>query len=314
MYAYYPVNLNTFLHKISESNENIKNTNEIIYFQDLINIKKDFSTKQKLILCQKISKGLKYLHDNKIAHLHLSSKNILLDRKLNPKISDYGFNNLKEMASIFLNYKNKNSYSSPEILQLNKSIGSYYSKSVEKSLLMNYNYYDKSDNNISLKEMILLTSLQESQVGKTSITSETKKDGHNFKEEVAEVNSKDSFISCKEIYDNVNKNIKSNKKTGNKLKILLEIEEELYSILFSADIYSLGIIFWEIFNEKVPFNTSLKEVYKYVVEDKLRPMIDINKTPESVGELIKKCWITEYTERITINEVLEELSKIISSY
>lgn len=55
-------------------------------------------------------------------------------------------------------------------------------------------------------------------------------------------------------------------------------------------------------------------MYKYVVEDKLRPMIDINMTPELVGELIKKCWMSEYSDRITINEVLEEISKIISKY
>lgn len=314
LYAYYQVNLSTFLNKISESEENLKNSNEIIYFQDFINIKKDFKIKQKLLLCQKIAKGLKYLHDYKIPHLHLSSKNILLDKKLNPKITDYGFSNLKEMASIFISYKNKNSYSSPEILQLNKGVGTYYLKSVEKSLLINYNLFDKNDNNINLKDMIILTSLQESQVGKISINSENKKDTKDVKEDNYEINSKDSFISCKEIYENVNKNHKSNKKTGNKLKILLEIEEELYSILFSADIYSLGVIFWEIFNEKTPFNTSLKEVYKYVVEDKLRPMIDINMTPELVGELIKKCWMSEYSDRITINEVLEEISKIISKY
>lgn len=46
-----------------------------------------------------------------------------MNDELNPKIADYGLNNLKDISSVFFKYKNKNSYSSPEILRENKSIG-----------------------------------------------------------------------------------------------------------------------------------------------------------------------------------------------
>lgn len=61
--------------------------------------------------------GINYLHSKNIVHGHLSSKNIFINDNLEPLICDYGFLNIKKIANVFLKYKNKNSYSSPEILK-----------------------------------------------------------------------------------------------------------------------------------------------------------------------------------------------------
>ena len=93
-----------FLTPILNNENNCDNSNkEIIYYQileyanngelkDYINdnssrIPEKISAK----LFSKIVKGVKYLHDNNIAHCDLKPENILLDQNFNPKINDFGF-------------------------------------------------------------------------------------------------------------------------------------------------------------------------------------------------------------------------------
>ena len=60
-------------------------------------MKLDWPTRQKI--CIGIAKGLAFLHDEsalKIVHRDIKATNILLDRDLNPKISDFGLAKLNE--------------------------------------------------------------------------------------------------------------------------------------------------------------------------------------------------------------------------
>lgn len=60
-------------------------------------VKLDWSTRQKI--CIGIARGLAFLHDEsplKIVHRDIKTTNILLDRDLNPKISDFGLAKLDE--------------------------------------------------------------------------------------------------------------------------------------------------------------------------------------------------------------------------
>ncbi|CDO96888.1 unnamed protein product [Coffea canephora] len=64
--------------------------------QDL-QLELDWSTRQKI--CIGIAKGLSFLHDEsalKIVHRDIKTNNILLDKELNPKISDFGLAKLVE--------------------------------------------------------------------------------------------------------------------------------------------------------------------------------------------------------------------------
>lgn len=60
-------------------------------------MKLDWPTRQNI--CIGVAKGLAFLHDEsalKIVHRDIKATNILLDRDLNPKISDFGLAKLNE--------------------------------------------------------------------------------------------------------------------------------------------------------------------------------------------------------------------------
>ena len=60
-------------------------------------MKLDWPTRQRI--CIGIARGLAFLHEEsalKIVHRDIKTNNILLDRNLNPKISDFGLAKLDE--------------------------------------------------------------------------------------------------------------------------------------------------------------------------------------------------------------------------
>ena len=60
-------------------------------------LKLDWPARQKI--CLGIARGLAFLHEEstlKIVHRDIKSTNVLLDRDLNPKISDFGLAKLDE--------------------------------------------------------------------------------------------------------------------------------------------------------------------------------------------------------------------------
>ena len=162
------------------------------------------SDSDKIKIAIGIAQGLKYLHENHIYHLHLSSKNIYIDDDMTAVIGDYGFDSLKFNASTFNKYKNKNSYSSPEVLVNGNDIG-----------------------------------------------------------------------------------------TGTDEKI---------------DVYSYGMILWELFTNTTPFDVELPQVISYVVEQKLRPKIE-NNIDKEIAELIRICWESESKKRPSIESIIGTLSK-----
>ena len=69
----------------------------LIIGREEFQLKLDWPTRQRI--CVGIAKGLAFLHEEsalKIVHRDIKTNNILLDRDLNPKISDFGLAKLDE--------------------------------------------------------------------------------------------------------------------------------------------------------------------------------------------------------------------------
>ena len=69
----------------------------LIIGQEEIQLKLDWPTRQRI--CIGIARGLAFLHEEspiKIVHRDIKATNVLLDRDLNPKISDFGLAKLDD--------------------------------------------------------------------------------------------------------------------------------------------------------------------------------------------------------------------------
>lgn len=165
--------------------------------------------REKVVFITKIAMALEYLHDNKVQHNHLSSCNVIVNDSMDPLLTDYGFKHVKETATIFLNYRNKNNYSAPEILKASKS-------------------------------------------------------------------------------------------TGN---------EETGVSLLKADIYSFGLLAWEILTGIEPFGVTQKKLNELVVDNDKRPSVEGIKQYAVTG-LIQKCWEREQRKRPEVSEIVMLLKSL----
>lgn len=78
-----------------------------------------------------------------------------------------------------------------------------------------------------------------------------------------------------------------------------------------ADVYSFGIIFWQICSYDEPFkNYKMKMLEEYVVAKGYRPKINPN-WPKSWGELLRKCWHADPAQRPDTEEVMMDLREMI---
>ncbi len=90
---------------------------------------------------------------------------------------------------------------------------------------------------------------------------------------------------------------------GKFFKIPEIIDENLKKI----DIYSYGMILWEIITNTVPFDVKLTDIKKYVLEEKVRPEVpgNINKI---LSSLIRNCWDSELSKRPSELDIIECLN------
>ena len=89
----------------------------------------------------------------------------------------------------------------------------------------------------------------------------------------------------------------------------------------AMDIYSYGMLLWEIFSNVVPFGDNINAAKQFVVEKNFRPKIKYMEDdeddshgkviPEEIAEIIKKCWVREPDNRPQwISDISERLKFI----
>ncbi|PKY38180.1 kinase-like protein [Rhizophagus irregularis] len=78
----------------------------------------------------------------------------------------------------------------------------------------------------------------------------------------------------------------------------------------SSDIYSFGVLMWEISSGCPPFEDCLTENEKVALICAGKREIPIPETPKEYEELYIKCWDQEPKQRPTISEVLKEFEKM----
>ncbi|CAB5364540.1 unnamed protein product [Rhizophagus irregularis] len=84
------------------------------------------------------------------------------------------------------------------------------------------------------------------------------------------------------------------------------------NILINDDIYSLGVLFWELTSRSSPFNFEKRfdrDSIKLMILNRVREN-PIPKTNDRFVSLYKKCWQHEPDERPPICQVIEELDSI----
>ena len=108
-------------------------------------------------------------------------------------------------------------------------------------------------------------------------------------------------------------------KTNQRAGTLRWLAQELFEGKKSSkqsDMYSFGMVLWELSSRKIPFqNIKQARLSTYIQKDN-KPIIPSN-TPKEITELIKKCWDKDQRNRPTAMEAVEILTqqkiKLISS-
>jgi NIMA (never in mitosis gene a)-related kinase len=84
---------------------------------------------------------------------------------------------------------------------------------------------------------------------------------------------------------------------------------------FSTDVYSLGIMMWEIVEQKEPYEhlTDSSAVMFSVVVKGERPPLLPGHFPPSLSQLVSKCWDADPLKRPEISTICSDLNGIINS-
>ena len=84
----------------------------------------------------------------------------------------------------------------------------------------------------------------------------------------------------------------------------------LYDLKAPSDIYSLGVIFWQISSGRKPFENEKRTIDLFQGFAKGRREIPIEGTPQRFIQLYQACWHSEQKIRPTIDGVIQRLEAI----
>ena len=78
-----------------------------------------------------------------------------------------------------------------------------------------------------------------------------------------------------------------------------------------SDVYSFGIMAYELFHERDAFKVKDMELVQRVINDKLRPEIDEVICGETIQVMIESCWNDNWKERCSFDDICKMLLKTI---
>ena len=81
----------------------------------------------------------------------------------------------------------------------------------------------------------------------------------------------------------------------------------------SSDIYSFGVLMWEISSGYPPFKDSISNNDKFALAVAINNgthEVTVPDTPKEYEKLYKNCWNQEPEQRPTINEILDEFVRM----
>ena len=86
-----------------------------------------------------------------------------------------------------------------------------------------------------------------------------------------------------------------------------------FEVTCAADVYSLGIVIWELLHAPMPSHPLSWDPYRILVEVKYnnyRPRLDPS-IPPKIAEIIRQCWNFDPAQRPDLHELSGELGMII---
>mmetsp|Transcript_81782 Transcript_81782/g.187127 ORF Transcript_81782/g.187127 Transcript_81782/m.187127 type:complete len:623 (+) Transcript_81782:42-1910(+) len=79
----------------------------------------------------------------------------------------------------------------------------------------------------------------------------------------------------------------------------------------TCDIYSLGIVMWELAARNIPYEGLPQPLITMrVVKDQMRPSFDDHHSPEGFAKLAQECWAQSASERPSARDVMVSLRKL----
>ena len=123
------------------------------------------------------------------------------------------------------------------------------------------------------------------------------------------------FGLCACITSNLNDKLANYKMTGNTGTLRYMAPEVALGKPYnqSVDVYSFGIIFWQILKGQLPFEEMDKKMfYDKVVRGRYRPELDFF-WPRNLQYLLAKCWHDDFTIRPSFKEVVVVIDELIET-
>ncbi|RIB15900.1 kinase-like domain-containing protein, partial [Gigaspora rosea] len=90
-------------------------------------------------------------------------------------------------------------------------------------------------------------------------------------------------------------------------------DSRLYNLDKKLDIYSIGVIFWEISSRRPPFRSVHQDVLAFLIINGARET-SVEGTPSEYGRIYKLCWYDDPQDRPSASEVYNMLNVLIESY